>query len=579
MPPHLRSEPLSPVDAAWLHMDSPTNMMMITGVMMLGQPVDMRRLLATYEHRWVGRFPRFRMRIRHRGLFGVPYWEEDPNFDLASHVHRIALPAPGDQAVLQEVVGDLMSTPLDYEKPPWQVHVIDNFGSGCAVITRLSHAFGDGIAMMHVVLTLADTNADAPWPEPAVPEDEYRPPLLTRIVVPAMTALDSTLRLGDTVVHEGMETLVNVAKAGAGATQALGKLLFLPPDHKTIFKQRCGRTKRAAWTQPMPLADVKAVGKLLCGTINDVLLASVTGGLRRYLAGRCEATAGLNIRALIPVNLRPCEDLGTSLGNRFGLIYLSLPVGLEDPMERLRELKRRMDEIKRSPEALVVFDILNAIGSTPENLERLILPFFSGKASAVMTNVPGPRQQLYCAGAPVDGFMFWVPQSVDLGLGVSILSYNGMVIIGVATDAGIVPDPEKIAAAIEAEFGEMQDYVRFVREDEANGEDIGLPLEAASTSPGVPGVGHRVQPLRAGAPAGNNGQANVAAATVYAGEMQAAPAPAAGATLALPGSPSGTFADAQRLERCQAMTKSGQPCQNRSLPGTTLCRVHTPKAA
>src|SRR5271157_448642 len=110
MPPHLRSEPLSPVDAAWLHMDSPTNMMMITGVMMLSQPVDMRRLLATYEHRWVGRFPRFRMRIRHRGLFGTPHWEEDPRFDLAAHVHRIGLPAPGDQAALQELVGDLMST-------------------------------------------------------------------------------------------------------------------------------------------------------------------------------------------------------------------------------------------------------------------------------------------------------------------------------------------------------------------------------------------------------------------------------------------------------------------------------------
>jgi len=435
------------------------------------------------------------------------------------------------------------------------------------VIMRFSHAIADGMAMMHVLLSLTDPEADAPWPEP--PSDyTYRPGLLTRLVVPAMSAVDGTLRVGETVLHEGMETLIHPsrllapAQAGTSYALALGKVLLLGVDQHTLFKGTLGPTKRAAWTQPLALAEVKAVGKIMCGTINDVLLSCVAGGLRRYIEARGGSTEGLNIRALVPVNLRKPEEMD-GLGNRFGLIFLSLPLGIADPLERLHTLKWRMDAIKNSPEALVTFDILNTIGLTSKQVERMIVNIFAPKASAVMTNVPGPRQTLYLAGSSLRSMMFWVPTSGDISLGVSIFSYDGQVIVGIATDAGLAPDPESIAAAIETDFEEMQEYVRCAAEDYCNeyeppavAEDIGLPMEAPAPldlfrMKDVPCDEVRPEAASEIARPRNGAQAGPATAPV--------PPAVAGNGY------------------CQAITRSGQPCRNHALPGQTSCRVHTPR--
>jgi hypothetical protein len=321
-------------------------------------------------------------------------------------------------------------------------------------------------------------------------------------------------------------------------------------------------TKRAAWTQPMPLADVKAVGKLLCGTINDVLLSCVAGGLRRYIAGRGQPTGGVDIRAMVPVNLRPPEEQG-QLGNRFGLIYLGLPVGIEDPLVRLRILKRRMDDIKNTPEALVAFDILNTIGITPNQMEKIFTSIFAMKASAVMTNVPGPRQILYLAGTPLSQFMFWVPTSSDLALGVSIFSYNGQVTIGISVDAGLVPDPENIAAGIEAEFQDMRDYVRYARMEECGEDETGLPLESNAGLAGLAKIDEK--PCAEAATDLERAAAAVLTAATTRPERSGRPARDAQTKAAAAAEPG----------MCQAVTKSGQPCRNRALPGQTTCRMHT----
>jgi diacylglycerol O-acyltransferase / wax synthase len=203
------------------------------------------------------------------------------------------------------------------------------------------------------------------------------------------------------------------------------------------------------------------------GTINDILLSAVTGALRRYLEERGEPVGGLNIRAIVPVNLRPPEELG-KLGNRFGLVFLSLPVGISDPIKRLVVLKQRMDAIKNSPEAVVALGILNVIGMTPTQIEKIIISIFGMKGSAVMTNVPGPRQMLYLAGKPVTAIMFWVPSPAGLNIGVSIFSYAGDIFLGVATDAGVVADPERIIELFQIEFAYLNSW--------------GRPLEGRSTT-------------------------------------------------------------------------------------------------
>jgi WS/DGAT/MGAT family acyltransferase len=190
------------------------------------------------------------------------------------------------------------------------------------------------------------------------------------------------------------------------------------------------------------------------GTVNDVLLSALTGGLRRYLEERKDSTLGLNIRAIVPVNLRPPGD-NELVGNRFGLVFLSLPIGVQDPLKRLVVLRRRMERIKNSSEAIVAIHILGAIGMSPSQIERIIIAIFGMKGTAVMTNVPGPRQPLYLAGAKIDNLVFWVPTPANLGLGVSIISYAGRVTLGIAADENLIPDPE----AIIENFSQELDYL------------------------------------------------------------------------------------------------------------------------
>ena len=453
-------ELLSPVDAAWLHIDTPTNMAMITGVMMFSDRLDIWRLKEVVEHRLL-QHERFRQRI-HQPLLGLrrPSWEIDPHFDLNAHIRHIALPAPGDVSTLQSLVGDLMGTPLDPTKPLWQLHVVDNFNGGSALICRLHHCIADGLALVQVLLAAADLEPDAPL---LAVEDGVRRDggLLDKLLKPIATTVNWTTRGAEFLLRESLETLVDPsrlltpARVAADGMAALGKLLFTLPDHRTILRGRCGVAKRAVWTAPLPVVEVKAIGSGLGCTVNDVLLAAVSGALGRYLEGRGQPTDGLDIRAMVPVNLRRPEE-ANELGNRFGLVIVSLPVGVRDPQERMAVLKQRMNTIKNTPEAFVAFGILSTMGLTPIQVEKIIVDIFAAKVSAVMTNVPGPREPLYLAGSRLEDMMFWVPSPGSLSLGISILSYAGNVMVGVATDAGLIPDPETIVAGIDVILAEMR---------------------------------------------------------------------------------------------------------------------------
>jgi hypothetical protein len=184
------------------------------------------------------------------------------------------------------------------------------------------------------------------------------------------------------------------------------------------------------------------------------LVTAVAGALGRYVDFRGKTAEDLNIRSFIPVNLRPVA-LDEDLGNKFGLVFLSLPLGIKDPVERLRKVKQNMDELKSSAEAVATFGILNLLGAVPPWIEEIAVAFFDTKGTTIMTNVPGPRSQLYMAGAPINMLMAWVPQSGRISLGVSILSYNGKVWLGVSTDQGLIPDPETIVSMFYHEYKEM----------------------------------------------------------------------------------------------------------------------------
>jgi len=425
---------MSAADTAWFRMEEPTNLMMITGLLEFDEAPDHDRLAAVITERLVGRYPRFRRRIVPSSVpFASPYWEDDPNFDLGQHLVRVRLDPPGDRAALERLVATLMSTPLERGRPPWQLHVVDGLGSGGAVLARLHHCIADGIALSQVLLSLTDEHAGAD----VAGTDGHQ-------VDEPPEAVSASLS----------RRVLAVPRLAATGVATLARLLVMPRDHPSVLRGTLDIAKCAAWSDPFPLDEVKAVGRAADATVNDVLLSAVTGALHRYLDKRGDPAE--EVRAFIPINLRPRGvPVPDDLGNRFGVVFLPLPVGLESPRERLAELKRRMDHLKGSAQPVVTWAILNTIGRAPFLVQRLVTDLLGVKASAVMTNVPGPGETVYLSGSPVTGIMFWVPQSGHVGVGVSILSYAGQVTLGVGADENIVPDPEVVVQAFEAELGAL----------------------------------------------------------------------------------------------------------------------------
>src|SRR6185369_11401941 len=179
-------------------------------------------------------------------------------------------------------------------------------------------------------------------------------------------------------------------------------------------------------TDPLSLSEVKTIGRALGASVNDVLLSCVAGALRGYLVAKGDAVDGVMLRALVPVNLRPLEK-AYKLGNQFGLVFLDLPIGIENPVERLYAVRANMNALKGSYQPVLALGLLAAMGSGPKMLQETLLSILARNASAVMTNVPGPQQPLYLAGGRIDSLMFWVPQSGNIGMGVSIISYDDQV--------------------------------------------------------------------------------------------------------------------------------------------------------
>jgi WS/DGAT/MGAT family acyltransferase len=225
-------------------------------------------------------------------------------------------------------------------------------------------------------------------------------------------------------------------------------------DSPTRLKGQPGQAKRVAWCQPIPLDEVRAVGKALQCSINDVLLGCVAGALGQYLRAHGDSVAGKEIRAMVPVNLRPMEN-AYKLGNQFGLAPVVLPIGLENPVERVFEVRRRMGELKGSLQPMLAFALLAVAGVVVKPVQDAMLNLFSKKTTAVMTNVPGPKDKLKFCGATLEQTLFWVPQSGTVGLGVSILSYGGGVQFGIISDTTLIPDPQAIIDQFAPEFEQL----------------------------------------------------------------------------------------------------------------------------
>ena len=454
-----RLEKLSAVDTAWLRMDRPSNLMMICGVLVFRRRVAVARLKRVLARRFLG-FARFRMRPVERE--GTAYWEPAQRFRLDDHVVASRLPAKADRAALQALVSQLMATPLPADRPLWQFHLIERFDGGSAIVVRIHHCYADGIALVRVMLSMTDAGPDGPAAMPFdAPARAARnaggADPLSQLFAPMDNVLATARKIGAALIERGAGIWNDPAKAvalagqGSALTAEVARLALMGEDSRTRFKGRAGVAKRVAWADALPLEEVKAVGKALGASINDVLLSCVAGALRDYLVDHGDGVSGVTMRALVPVNLRPMEE-AYRLGNRFGLVFLDLPLSIANPVARLYAVRANMRALKGSYQPVLALGLLAAMGAGPRALQDALLETLARNASAVMTNVPGPQQPLYLAGVAIDSLMFWVPQSGDIGMGVSIISYDGKVQFGLVTDEGLCPDPQRIVARFGDEF-------------------------------------------------------------------------------------------------------------------------------
>jgi diacylglycerol O-acyltransferase len=462
---------MSTVDTAWLRMDSDGNLMMIVGVSMLSKPVSVEGLRHALETRFLV-YSRFRSRVV-TDLSGS--WWQEQEVDLDDHVIHTALPSnkngASNKPALQQLVGQLSQQPLDPEKPLWQMHLVDNCRGEDgklrqALIIRIHHCIADGVALVGVFMSMFDKTVDEPdhpVPPRAAAAAEENP--WEQIMLPVTAASIKAIDLSSSMFIKSLALMTDFDKlpaqlstlghtAGQLAMDAV-KLTTMEEDSHTRLKGKPNGKKHVAWSEPLPLAEVKAISKAFGCSINDVLMASVAGALRAYLRSKGDTIAhDCDVRVMVPVNLRKASRQ-QKLGNAFGLVPLVLPVGLEDPVARLYEVRHRMNELKGSYTALVAMSVLGVLGATPKQVQNEIQNYFARKATAVMSNVPGPQQPLFIAGSQLDQCMFWVPQSGDIGIGVSILSYNGGVQFGIVTDDALVQDPDNIINRFAPEFEKL----------------------------------------------------------------------------------------------------------------------------
>ena len=435
-----KTYPMSAADASWFHNDGPSNLAIVMGVVLTREPLDFNRVRQVYRERLVT-FDRFRQRVVETGFpLPTPHWQDMPNFDINQHLPHIGLPAPHDEQALVGLINDIASTPLDHALPLWQVYIVDGVDGGSALIMRCHHCIADGTAMMILINRLYDPAPGAPPLQAPRPRGKPIRVADKGLLAPAINAVAGAARGA-------------LALAG-GAGMLVGEMLRTD-DPPSPLKGDFGPAKRVAWSKPFPISDIKAIGQQHGAKVNDVLVAAMTGALRTYLKGRGVNVNATTLRAMVPVDLRPPQRMG-QLGNEFGLVVLDLAVTRARADHRLALTKARMDALKQSPEPLATRALLDLLGRGPKFLEDFSNDLFGRKASVVMTNVTGPREELYLAGAPIERMLAWAPHpGKQLGMAVSILSYKGMAGLTVIGDAHLVPDPEVITEAFNDEFMKM----------------------------------------------------------------------------------------------------------------------------
>jgi WS/DGAT/MGAT family acyltransferase len=455
---------LSPLDASFLHIEDGVTHMHIGSVsIMEGPPPPYEEL----RDRVAGKLPmvrRYRQLVRTVPFdLGRPVWADDPYFNIEYHIRHTALPQPGNDAQLQNLVGRVMATQLDRGRPLWEMWMVEGLTGGrWAIVSKVHHCMVDGVAGSDLLGLILDAEPDPPEVEPT-PWMPSQPPARWELALDAVTGMvTSPFELSRLVRAQTRlpRRLLGEVGATLSALRATASVMRTPSSPS--LNGPIGPHRR--WVpSSVSVGDIKEVRSRLGGTFNDVVLALITGGFRDLLAKRGEST-DLPIRTMVPVSVRARDQSGRAVGdgqlaNRVSAVFAELPVQLEDPVARLRTISAQMAGLKESKQALAGEALSSLSGFAPPMLlslaGRLATKAPQRTVNTITTNVPGPQIPLYAAGRRMLEVYPYVPLGIRLRIGVAIFSYDGRVGFGVTGDYDTAPDIDILAQGIEQAMGDF----------------------------------------------------------------------------------------------------------------------------
>jgi diacylglycerol O-acyltransferase / wax synthase len=451
---------LSALDTSFLHLEDSSSHMHVASIAVFdGDPPPYEELLQGIEQR-LHLVPRYRQRLVTVPLGqGRPKWIDDPRLNMRYHVRATALPAPGSEEQLKLLAGRVFSQRLDRDKPLWEMWLAEGLSGGrFALLSKAHHALVDGVSGVDILTVMFDSS-----PEPAAPPDPgqhwlpaplpSRAQLLGEALLERATVPGEAVRTARAVLRAPRRALGSLRDAASGLGALAGP--GLRPAPPTPYNQQIGSHRRFTWVRT-ELGDIKRVKNELGGTVNDVVLASVAGGLGHHLRRRGENTNGLELRALVPVSVRTDLEQG-ALGNRVAAMMVQLPVWCQEPVGRLELIKERMNTLKAGGQA-VGAEVLTKIGGfAPPTIMGQAARLMARQRvfNVVVTNVPGPQFPLYLAGREMIDPIPMVPLARNQGLGIALMSYNGRVNFGLVGDYELLWDLEELAEDLRVSLAEL----------------------------------------------------------------------------------------------------------------------------
>ncbi len=482
MPP----ERLSPADAMFLHLEDDNTHMHVASVTIFEGAVDYQEALDEV-HRRLHLVPRFRQKLAFVPFnLERPVWVDDPHFNVEYHVRHTALPEPGTEDSLKRLAGRIMSQQLDKTKPLWEIWLVDRLaGDRFAMITKTHHCLIDGVSGADITAVLLDISPEPPdlKAEPWIPSPEPTPAqLLTSAVRERTTQPVEVLRS----IRATTRAPRRVLKEAGNFLEAIGALAWagLNPAPRTPLNVPIGPHRRYEWVRAS-LDDFRTIKNALGGTINDVVLAVVSGALRRFFDHRGVDVRGLEMKAMVPMSTRAEKDRG-ALGNQVTAMAAPLPVYEEDPVVRLQIVRMAMKDVKESKQAVGAEMIVQLSGFAPPTIlgQAARLQAQQRFVNVLVTNVPGPQFPLYSRGHKMLDLFPMAPLAANQALGIAVMSYNGQFGFGLIADYDALPDVGVVAEGLEKSIAELlAEAEAATARAEGNGAKKDAPVKLAPAKP------------------------------------------------------------------------------------------------